>query len=241
MKYRSSTSLVAGLLAAGLAVPAHAETTVGTNIGVASNHIFRGTASDIAVVSGGIDLNHDGLFLGLWTVTTKFADLTGERNYGYELDVYTGYAGKAGEFGYSVGVTNTTYPMDDELSYDYTELNLKASYGFANLEVDYNFYDDAGVDVNGDGDDETEKGSLYYAAGVTFDLVQDFKFKLTVGHYDYGGDSLLRDYSHARIDLVKSTGDFGDVTFSVSKREEDVYFGIDDDVRVLVAWSKAFY
>lgn len=108
------------------------------NAGIVSDYYFRGvqqTAS--ASANGGVDYEHSsGLYVGIWA-----ADVEGQADpaaicggpCGIEIDTYAGYAGEAGDFGYSVGFTHYGYTGGFDSSYD--EINLGASYGGFGIDI----------------------------------------------------------------------------------------------------------
>jgi uncharacterized protein (TIGR02001 family) len=196
-----------------------AETEVSMNVGATSNYIWRGMTqtSDGAAVSGGLDAGFDsGIYLGTWA--SNVTD-------GFELDFYGGFAGEAGDFGYDLGAIY--YMYKDDADADFAEVYANASFMFVN----------AGLAYTVSADNDPSEGDLYYFVGASFDLPQDFSIGGTIGVYDYdaaGSD----DLTHYQIDLSKSAGDYGDVTFTLS--DTDATAGADKDMRALVSWSKSF-
>ncbi|MDD3449197.1 MAG: TorF family putative porin [Gammaproteobacteria bacterium] len=216
-------------LAMGLLLSAGAaQAELSANIGVTSDYVWRGvTQSDNGpAVQGGVDWSHDsGFYLGTWASNVKFGDDTG-----HELDLYGGYGGSVGEFGYDVGLLYYTYPSSWDANF--LELGVSASYLMFNAGLNYTLASE--VD-----DGAFTEGDLYYHAGLSFELPQDFSLGFTVGHYDFdysGAD----DYTHYQVDLGKSAGDFGDFTLSLSQAEEEAGNPNGDDVIAFVSWSKSF-
>ncbi|MCK4711065.1 MAG: TorF family putative porin, partial [Gammaproteobacteria bacterium] len=83
-------------------VPVMAE--VSSNMAISNMYLFRGVNlnPDGAAVSGGVDYNHDsGAYVGTWTSNADG---------GYELDLYAGYAGQAGDIGYDIAYFTYNYP-----------------------------------------------------------------------------------------------------------------------------------
>ncbi len=120
MKLR--TTLI--LLSIGL-VPAVSMADVSANFGMVSDYIFRGVYQEDSSASAGIDYEDDsGFYIGTWG-----ADV-GD---GLETDLYFGYAGEAGDLGYSIGYTG--YYYTDDFDDTYTEVNLGISYGGFALDV----------------------------------------------------------------------------------------------------------
>lgn len=220
-------ALACGVAMLGMSAQSMAE--VSMNIGATSNYIWRGVTQtdDAAAISGGVDWSSDiGIYLGAWASNVDFGPDTSP----YELDLYGGYAGEVGDFGYDIGLIYYTYDSDDDANF--LELGLSGSWKFLSAGLNYT--------LTGDADDDTSAyvdGDLYYFAGLNFDLPQDFSVGLTIGGYSFENDGVgaIDDYAHYLLDLSKSAGDFGDVTLSLTDTDLD-----DDDPKVFVSWSKTF-
>ncbi len=218
--------MACGAALLGSAAIAQAEVTA--NIAATSNYVWRGATQtdDSAAVQGGVDWAGDsGLSAGTWVSNVDFG-AGGE----VEWDLYGGWAGSAGDFGYDVNVIYYAYPNSDDA--DFSEVAFGASWQMLSGGIAYTFYgqNDGGLYDNGD---------LYYHAALSFDLPQDFGIGFTVGHYDFDAFGSDADYTHYQADLSKSAGDWGDFTFSISGADEEANGG-DDDYKVFVAWAKTF-
>ena len=226
-----TTVLAVSIALLGLSAPAIAE--VSMNIGATSNYVWRGVTQtdDKAAISGGLDWSSDsGLYAGTWVSNVDFG---GPDTSPYELDLYGGYAGEAGDFGYDAGLIYYTYENDDDANF--LELGLSGSWKFLSAGLNYTLSSD--VDDTA-GAEQFIEGDLYYFAGLSFDLPEDFGVGFTIGHYSFeddgvGGADL--NYTHYQADLSKSAGDFGDVTLSLSDTDID-----NDDMKVFVSWAKTF-
>lgn len=192
------------------------------NIGVTSNYVWRGMTQTVdgAAIQGGLDYAHDsGFYLGTWASNVDFG-----ASPGYELDIYGGYSGSAGEIGYDIGLIGYLYPDPDNDGSDFYEAYGSVSYGMFSAGLNYQL--DAQF---------TDENYVYYFAGLSFDLANDFSLGATLGNYDLRKDG--DDITHWQIDLTKGAGDFGDFTMSYSGADED---SGDDDPKVFVSWSKGF-
>jgi len=226
-------ALACGAAMLGLSSLASAELSM--NIGATSNYIWRGmTQNDNSTAfSGGLDWsNESGFYAGTW-ISQAWTD--------YELDLYGGYNGSVGDFGYGLGVTYYTYPSDDDANF--AELGLSGSWQMLSFGLDYTFSSDI-KDTNAA--ETFIEGDVHYYVGASFDLPEDFSLGLTLGSYafeDDGVDNADLDFTYYQVDLSKSVGDFGDVTLSLSdsdiKNSSDVG-GEDGDLRFLVSWAKTF-
>lgn len=225
-----STLAVSTLVASSLA-----SAELSGNIGLTSNYIWRGVtqSDDGPAAQGGIDYSHaSGFYAGTWLSNVDFggADDLNE----YEHDLYLGYAGEAGAFGYDVGMVHYMYPLADDA--DFTELALSGSYGSFGAGVAYTFNSDV---EDGPGAAFAES-DLYYFVSAGFELPQDFGLGLLVGSYAFENDGVggtELDYTHYQVALSK-----GDFTFALDQNDLDgAVSGKDlDDPRFSVAWGMEF-
>ncbi len=228
-------ALACGVAMLGLSSIAAAE--VSMNVGVTSNYIWRGltqTGGDTAF-SGGVDWEHgSGLYAGAW-VSEAWDD--------YELDLYGGYGGSFGDFEYGVGLTYYSYTS--ECDCNFAEIGFSGGWKMLSFGIDYTVTSDIS-DTSG-GDEFPLDGDMHYYVGASFDLPQDMSIGGTIGQYTFEDDGVASDmdYTYFQVDLTKSVGDFGDVTFSVSDTNLDVGDALagtvaDTDPRFFVSWSKGF-
>ncbi|MEL0585693.1 MAG: TorF family putative porin [Candidatus Thiodiazotropha sp. (ex. Lucinoma kazani)] len=219
-------ALACGVAMLGLSSVAAAE--VSTNIGVTSNYIWRGlTQSENSTsFSGGFDWSGEsGLYAGTW-LAEAWDD--------FELDLYGGYAGEVGDFGYDAGLIYYVYSSDADSNF--AELYVNGSWQFLSAGLAYTLSAEDAV--------EAVEEDIYYYLGASFELPQDFSIGLTVGFAepDGDGDDDAEDYTHYQLDLTKATGDFGDVTMSLSDTDLDGTdaAGEDADMRFFISWNKSF-
>jgi uncharacterized protein (TIGR02001 family) len=220
-------AVTSSVLLLGLSSQSFAE--VSMNIGVTSNYIWRGVSQtdDAPAISGGLDWSGaTGLYAGTWVSNVDFGPGTSP----YELDLYGGYAGEVGDFGYDVGLIYYTYDSDDDANF--LELGLSGSWQFLSAGLNYTLTGDADKDTSAFVD-----GDMYYFIGLSFDLPEDYGVGFTYGGYAFENDGLpgIEDYTHFQADLSKSAGEFGDVTLSLSDTDID-----DDDMKFFVSWGKSF-
>ena len=223
-------TLISMACAAAMAAPA-AQAELSANIGATSNYVWRGVTqtSDGAAISGGIDYSHQsGLYVGTWASNIDW----GVGTSGYEWDVYGGFAGEFGDFGYDVGVIAYIYPTEAYDDSNFTELYASGSYKFLTVGINYT------VDGDQPSDAAFSDGDYYLYASASFDLQDGWGIGGTVGYYDFDTPDSGDDYSHFQLDVTKSAGDFGDFTFSVSQAEDSNLSS--DDTLVFVSWSKSF-
>lgn len=226
-------ALACGVAMLGLSSIAAAD--VSMNVGVTSNYIWRGMtqSGNSTAFSGGLDWeNASGFYAGTW-VSEAWTD--------YELDLYGGYGGSFGDFGYGVGLTYYTYTADEDANF--AELNLSGSWQMLSFGLDYTLTSEI---EDTTGAEQFIDGDIHAYVGASFDLPQDYSAGLTVGQYAFEDDSVGGadfDFTYFQIDLSKSAGDFGDVTLSLSDsniNEDSTVGGEDGDMRFFVSWSKGF-
>jgi uncharacterized protein (TIGR02001 family) len=109
---------------------ATAQADLSANLGYMSEYHFRGILQKVSSVSGGLDYESGGFYVGTWA-----ADV-GD---GLEIDGYFGYGTEVGEVSLSVGYTGYFYTGDFDDTYQ--EINLGAGFGMLSLDVAIGEYD----------------------------------------------------------------------------------------------------
>ena len=113
-----------------LLLTANAQADFSANLGYMSEYHFRGILQKVSSVSGGLDYESGGFYVGTWA-----ADV-GD---GLEVDGYFGYGADVGDVSLSIGYTGYFYTGDFDDTYQ--EINLSAGYGIVSLEVAIGEYD----------------------------------------------------------------------------------------------------
>ena len=237
---------VAAALSSGVA-----SADVTGNAAATTNYIWRGVTQtdNAAAVQGGLDWSAGGLYVGTWLSNVDFSGAGGRK--GYEMDLYAGYGGDIGGFGYDLGVITYQYPMEPEINF--TEVYLSGTFSVVTIGLNYTVdaasFNDAeknpdavGVFEEGDTyvfgslDFPTKAGDIsLYAGSYMFD--KDGKDFTATGGADVG----KIDYVHYGASLSK-----GDFTFSVDKNDIDTDNSLSggdaaaDNVRFWVMWGKEF-
>lgn len=227
-------SLILAAAIAGTLSTSVAMAGVTGNIGIGTNYVWRGVTqtNDQASIFGGLDWSDDsGAYVGTWASNVNYSGDGGggfEGDYGYELDLYAGFAGEAGSVGYDVGVVSYMYPVTPD--FNFTELYLTGSFEVVSFGAYFT------VDKSKGLADPTGEDDLYLTASVDLD-----SYSIYVGSYSFdaavpsGDDD--PDYTHYGISYSKD-----DFTFTVDKNDIDET-GSDpseNNVRVTVGWSKEF-
>jgi len=209
-------------LAMGLMISGAANAAVEANIGATSNYVWRGVTqtSDDATLQGGVDYsNEEGFSLGAWASDVKTVD-------GYELDIYGAYSAETADgIGYSLGFTQYLYP-DANPDADFLEINGSVTVGPVTAAIAHTI----------SADDASIEGDNYYSLSAGTDLEEGLSLGGTLGYYDYDSGT---SYTHAQLDLTKSLGDYGDITASVSKLNNDGT-SWDEGTLFFVSYSKTF-
>ncbi len=113
-----------------LLLTATAQADWSANLGYMSEYHFRGILQKVSSVSGGVDYEAGGFYVGTWA-----ADV-GD---GLEVDGYFGYGLDLGEVSLSIGYTGYFYTGDFDDTYQ--EINLGAGFGPLALDVAIGEYD----------------------------------------------------------------------------------------------------
>lgn len=168
-----TTAILAGsLLMAGAASAEEAKSpvTVTGSVAFTSDYLFRGISqtSNNAAVQGSMTVSHEsGLYFTAWG--SSIASGAG----GLELDTLLGFAGKAGEVGYDVGVMRYNYPGLNVntlggVDADYDEVYASVSFAGAKLGVNYSpdYFAESDAFMYVYGAYATEVGGVGLAASV---------------------------------------------------------------------------
>jgi uncharacterized protein (TIGR02001 family) len=249
----NSTTLKAVALGAAVAAAlssgiASAELT--GNAAITNNYIWRGVTqtSDQAAGQGGLDWGHSsGLYVGTWISNVDFSG-SGD---GYEMDVYAGFGGEAGGFGYDLGVLTYQYPVTP--NFNFTEVYASGTFSVVTIGLNYTVDAASGNDAEKDptATGLFEEGDLYVYGSLDFPTKAG-DISLFAGSYMFdkdgkdfsatGGATVGQvDYVHYGASISK-----GDFTFAVDKNDIDSANAISggdntvDNVRFSVVWSKEF-
>ena len=233
---------VAAALSSGVAA---AEVTA--NAAVTNNYIWRGITqtSDQAAVQGGIDwAGGPGFYAGTWLSNVDF---DGTATSGYEMDVYAGWGGEAGSFGYDLGIITYQYPVTPQ--FNFTEVYASGTFNVLTLGLNYTVDAASGNDAEKDptASGMFEEGDLYVYGSLDFGTKAG-DISLFAGSYMF--DKHNKDFSGTgganvgEVDYVHYGASWGkgDFTFAVDKNDLDpvINGSSADNVRFTVMWSKDF-
>ena len=205
----STAVLSASLLFVAAAANA-ADEAVTTAGGVAftSDYLFRGISqtSNNAAVQGTLTVNHEsGLYYTLWG--SSIANGSG----GLELDTLIGFAGKAGEVGYDVGVMRYNYPGMNKGNYgfepDYNEVYGSVSFKGMKFGLNYSpdYFAESDQFVYVYGAYSTEVAGVGLSASLGMNMFDDNAMMSQALGYAGTDDSYI-DYKVAASKSVKGLG-----------------------------------
>ena len=144
-----SKTIVGVLLATSCSL---AQADVSANLAYMSEYHFRGILQKVSSVSGGIDYESGGFYIGTWAADV--GDNYYESGSGLEVDGYFGYGTEVGDVALSIGYTGYFYTGDFDDTYQ--EINLGAGFGPLTLDVAIGTWDnDFDPLTDGDQDDYT--------------------------------------------------------------------------------------
>ncbi len=212
---------VASILSSGVAL---ADLTA--NATITSNYMWRGVTqtTDQSAGQGGIDWSdNSGLYVGTWVSNVNFAN----SDDGYEMDVYAGFAGEAGDIGYDVGVITVQYPITPE--FNYTDLYVSGSMGLFTAGLSYTFDSAAGNEGG-----VFDEGDLYINGSVDY-TVGKSDVSLYAGSYSFDNDGSGGDLDYIHYGASISKDGF---TFAVDKN--DIDGGTADNVRFTASYTVDF-
>ncbi len=196
------------------------------NAAITSNYIWRGVSqtTDQAAGQGGIDWGNDsGLYVGTWVSNINFG-----ADEGYEMDVYAGFSGEAGDVGYDVGVISYQYPVTP--NFNFTELYASGTFKMVTVGLAYTVDAASGNDGGVfDSGDMYLNGSLDFASGKS-------DVSVYAGAYLFdndGGTAGDVDYVHFGASIGKDG-----FTFAVDKNDLDG--GNADNVRFTASYAIDF-
>lgn len=144
------------------------------NLSLVSEYRYRGIAQTNGkpALQGGFDYEHtSGIYVGTWLTNVSWlSDGNDSVSSSIEWDVYGGYRGTVGDFGYDVGLLHYRYPGRFPRGYNSpntTEVYLAGSWKMLTLKYSYALTDLFGA-VDSDGASYLELGADFdVGSGVT--------------------------------------------------------------------------
>lgn len=181
--------------------------TLAFNVGGVTDYRYRGISQTRLnpTLQGGVDLSSRlGFYAGAWASGIKWIRDAGG-NAGTEVDLYGGYKGKAGDFGYDVGVLQYYYARNHlDPGANTTEIYVAGSYDVATLK-----YSHSVTNLFGFAD---SRNSGYLDLAASFDVGHGITLVPHVGYQRVAHNS---DFSYADYSVVLSKDLYG-VTLSAA-------------------------
>lgn len=196
-------TMMAGLVAAAFAPGfASAQTapasdhTLGGNIGIYSQYIFRGLAQTNGdpALQGGFDYSHSsGLYFGNWLSNiswlTDSSSATGYTSSSLEWDVYGGFKGAFGksDFGYDVGLLYYKYPGTQNAAIYNVTADTFEGYGavswkWLSAKISYSINDETfGVD--------NSSGTYYFDLTANYPITDKLSLIAHYGNQKFEGSN----------------------------------------------------
>lgn len=233
------------------------------NVTLTSDYVFRGVSQTQGgpAIQGGVDYSHaSGFYLGTWASNVSWVSTVAgappvpfKENNSMEIDVYGGFKGTAGDFGYDLGVITYYYPGDQVSGSndpDTTEVYVGGSWKFLSAKYSYTVSDHfVGWGTTADPAGKTD-GSYYVELNANYGLDNGWGLIGHVGYQDVNGNDDA-SYTDWKVGVSKDVG-FGvfTVAYSDTNAEDSVYTWTTStsgsntenvaDGRFFVSFSKAF-
>ncbi len=182
LSHLAKALLASSVLLSSVNAMAEAFTVTG-NTTFTSDYLYRGVSqtSNTAAVQGTLSLAHEsGLYFTLWGSSIGFAQ-------GLELDPSIGFAGKAGEVAYDVGVLQYGYPGASAANYPFTEVYGSVSMAGAKVGLAFSndFFGETGKSIYLSASYGTEVAGIGLAGSVGFNKFSDAAMDAFDGYIDY--------------------------------------------------------
>jgi len=221
----------------GLPILAVADIKVGGQVGVSTDHIFRGVSQTMsgAAIEAEVDVDFENGWYGyVWGSNVDYTDaLTPDDGADIEVDFGIGYIFSA-THNVTLGLELVKYtnPGTEE-GYDYNYEELLASVTFYDEHSLTVGYSDNVFGNPGDG--------IYYALNSGLDLSNEISLGLELGHYDLS-ESFDTAYSYAELSIA---GELKSIDWQISyvtttDADEDVFYASTTKDRLMLALSMSF-
>lgn len=227
-------TLLASSVILALAASSSSYADLSANITATNDYVWRGISQtgNGSAVQGGLDYTEGGFFAGTWISNTSGTS---------ETDLYFGYGGEAGDFGYSAMFIHYWYPSAQGDS-DFGEIALDFSYGLLSFGT--------ALTVVSQIDDDTAafaEGDIYYYVGISGNVEETWNLSATYGFYDFDADGLAGvgdiSYGYFEVAATKDLGDFGEIAIALSIADDEaanVGNANGDEAITRISWSKSF-
>jgi len=194
-----------GFAAGALCLPLAGQAEVSGGMNIASMYLWRGqdVSNAAPAVSGNLDYNHEsGIYAGTWASSEGASG-------SYEWDLYAGYNGKAGDFGYTVAYNLYMYP-----------------------ETQSDTDGDGFVDTN-DGLADSDVSEIL--VGVTWTDLAAKLYLSTENDYKYLSLDYTMDKLGFHVGLTSGVDDNGDALSDADYTDLNVSYGFAENATVTVS------
>ncbi|MEY5100746.1 MAG: hypothetical protein RJA36_3465 [Pseudomonadota bacterium] len=202
---------------------AEAESALSFNAGAVTDYRYRGISQSRLkpALQGGADYaDKSGFYVGAWGSTIKWIKDSGASEGPVELDLYGGYKGTAGDFGYDVGFLRYEY-VNNKLGNvpGYVNANTNEVYGALSYGIYTAKYSHAVSDLFGNAN---SKNSGYLDLSASIDLGEGYSLVPHVGRQviKNNGQYSYTDYS---LTLAKDFGNGFSATAALVGTNTDAY------------------
>ncbi len=251
----TAAAISAAIFTGGLATAPAVMAGVSANIGVVSNYVWRGATQtqNAPAIQGGIDYESDfGFYVGTWVSNVDFEDTVNLEDADgggvvairsgsqYELDGY---------FGWGMNFTDNVGLDLNYIYYHYGQLEAGSDFGEFLAAVNFWWFEvGAGYTTNGQADSSTApfvEGDYAYWGKFYIPFAESWGLGLTVGEYKFTNDGVVTadgvndyDYVWGQLDINHSLDEYGDITMSVTKADQQA--DGNDSPKVFITWTKGF-
>ena len=174
------------------------------NAGIASSYIYRGlnqSGFKPALQLGADYAPEAGFYMGVWGSSIRWLKDYGISNGNAEIDIYAGYKGAVGDFGYDVGVLQYYYPgslKPKSTRADTTELYVAGTYKMFTAKYSHVISPSVFAIPNA-------RGSYYLELNAAFPLMDNLNLNLHVGHQGIKRTS-DGSYTDGKVELAYDFG-----------------------------------
>lgn len=174
------------------------------NVGIASSYIYRGlnqSGFKPALQLGFDYAPSEGFYAGVWGSSIRWLKDYGISNGNAEIDLYAGYKGAVGDFGYDVGVLQYYYPgslVPGATRGDTTELYVAGTFKMFTAKYSHVVSPSVFAIPNA-------RGSYYLELNAAFPLMDNLNLNLHVGHQGIKNNS-AGSYTDGKVELAYDFG-----------------------------------
>lgn len=209
--------------AAAPAAPAAEPTSpFSANVGIASSYIYRGlnqSGFKPALQIGADYAPEAGFYIGTWGSSIRWLKDYSISNGSAEIDIYGGYKGTVGDFGYDVGVLQYYYPGSLKAGAtrgDTTEVYVAGTYKMFTAKYSHTVSPSIFAIPNA-------RGSYYLELNAAFPLMDNLNLNLHVGHQGIKNNS-TGSYTDGKAELAYDFGNGFALSGGVTATDADKGF-----------------